>query len=44
MATNLIYSRLPVETFTGQMKYIYQGGGQFQSRTTTIGTYLQPKE
>jgi len=44
MATNLIYSKLPKETFTGQIKYVYQSGGQFQSRATTIGTYLQPKD
>lgn len=44
MTTNLIYSKLPKETFTGQIKYIYQGSGQFQSRATTIGTYIQPKD
>jgi uncharacterized RDD family membrane protein YckC len=44
MTTNLIYSRLPKETFTGQIKYVYQGDGQFQSRATTIGIYLQPKD
>ena len=42
-ATNLIYSRFPKETFTGQMKYVYKGDGQFQSRMTTIGTYIQKK-
>lgn len=40
MTTNLIYSRFPKETFTGQIKYVYQSGGQFQSRATTIGTAL----
>ena len=44
MTTNLINSRFPKETFTGQIQYIYKSSGQFQSRATTIGTYLQPKE
>jgi uncharacterized RDD family membrane protein YckC len=44
MTTNLIYSKFPKETFTGQIKYIYQNGGQFQSRATIIGTYLQFKD
>lgn len=44
MTTTLIYSKLPKETFTGQIKYVYQSGGQFQSTATTIGTYLQPKD
>jgi len=44
MTTNLIYSKFPKETFTGQIKYIFQSGGQFQSRTTTIGTYINSKE
>jgi uncharacterized RDD family membrane protein YckC len=44
MTTNLIYSKFPKEIFTGQIKYIFQNGGQFQSRATTIGTYLQPKD
>lgn len=44
IATNLIYSKYPKETFKGQIKYIYQGAGQFQSRSTTIGTYLQLKD
>jgi uncharacterized RDD family membrane protein YckC len=43
MTTNLIYSILPKETFTGKIKYVYQSSGQFQSRATTIGTYIQPK-
>jgi uncharacterized RDD family membrane protein YckC len=41
MTTNLIYSRFPKESFTGQIKYVYQSSGQFQSRATTIGTYLE---
>jgi hypothetical protein len=44
MTTNLIYSKFPKETFTGNIKYAYKSSGQFQSRETTIGTYLQPKE
>lgn len=44
LATNLIYSKVSKETFTGEIKYVYQSGGQFQSRATTIGTYLQPKD
>jgi uncharacterized RDD family membrane protein YckC len=44
VATNLIYSQFPKETFTGQIKYVYQSSGQFQSRATTIGTYLKPKD
>ena len=43
LTTNLIYSKLPKETFTGQIQYVYKGSGQFQSRLTTIGTYLPPK-
>jgi uncharacterized RDD family membrane protein YckC len=43
MTTNLIYSKFPKETFTGEVKYVYQGSGQFQSRAPTIGTYIQPK-
>ena len=39
MTTNVIYSMFPKESFTGQIKYVYQSGGQFQSRATTIGTY-----
>lgn len=39
MTTNLIYSKFPKETFTGQIKFVYKGSGQFQSRSTTIGTY-----
>lgn len=44
MTTGLIYSKFPKETFTGQIKYVYQAKGQFLARTTTIGTYLQPKD
>jgi uncharacterized RDD family membrane protein YckC len=44
MTTNLIYSILPKETFKGQIKYVYQSSGQFQSRATTIGTYIQTKD
>lgn len=41
---NLIYSKFPKETFTGQLKFIYQASGQFQSRSTTMGTYINPKQ
>jgi uncharacterized RDD family membrane protein YckC len=43
MTTYLIYSKLPKETFTGQIKYVFKSSGQFQSRATTIGTYLSEK-
>jgi len=39
--TSLIYSKFPKETFTGQLKYIYQASGQFQGRTISIGTYIK---
>ncbi len=38
---NLIYSKFPKETFTGQIKYIFQGSGQFQSRSGQIGTKIK---
>jgi uncharacterized RDD family membrane protein YckC len=44
MTTNLIYSKFPKEIFTGQIKYTYQGSGQFQSRATTIGAHLRPTD
>lgn len=44
MTTDLIYSKVPRETFAGQIKYVYQGSGQFQSRATTIGTYILKDE
>lgn len=43
IATDLIYSKYPKETCTGQIKYIYRGTGQFQGKSTTFGTYIQPK-
>jgi Predicted membrane protein/domain len=43
-ATNLIYSKMSKETFTGQIKYVYQGNGQFQSRITTIGEIIHSKD
>jgi hypothetical protein len=39
---NLVYSIHPKESFTGQVKYIYQNGGQFISKSTTLGTFIQP--
>jgi uncharacterized RDD family membrane protein YckC len=44
ISTNLIYSKFPKETFTGQIKFVYQGDGLFQSRETTIGTYIRSKK
>lgn len=44
MTTNLIYSKMPKETFTGQIQYVYQSSGQFQSRATIIGTSIQSKD
>jgi len=44
IVTNLIYSKFPKESFTGQLKYFYKGDGQFQSRVTIIGTYIQSKK
>lgn len=44
VTTNLIYSKFPKETFTGYLKFIYQGSGQFRSRSTTIGTYIKVKD
>lgn len=44
ISTNLIYSKFPKKSFTGQIKYVYQGDGQFQSRETTIGTYIRHKK
>ena len=41
--TDLIYSKFPKEIFTGEIKYVYQNGGQFKSIATTIGTYIQPR-
>lgn len=44
IATNLIYSKYPKETFKGQIKYMYQEPGQFQSKSARIGKYLQTQE
>ncbi len=41
--TTLIYSIHPKESFTGQIKYVYQNAGQFTSKSTTIGTLIQPR-
>lgn len=43
LATTLIYSKYPKETFTGQLKYIFQTSGQMQSRSTLLGTDIKPK-
>jgi uncharacterized RDD family membrane protein YckC len=38
---NLIYSKFPKETITGQIKYVFQGPGQFQSTSEHIGTIIK---
>lgn len=43
LTTNLIYSKYPKETFTGQLKYLYQTSGEMQSRSTHFGTDIKPK-
>jgi uncharacterized RDD family membrane protein YckC len=44
LTIHLIYSKFSKQTFTGQVKYSYQGNGQFQSRSATIGTFIQAKK
>lgn len=39
--TEFIYSRLPVETFTGQLQYVFQASGQFNGRSTPFGTAMK---
>ncbi len=43
LTTTLIYSKFPKETFTGQVKYIFQTSGQMQSRSIHLGTDIKPK-
>ncbi|SEG09282.1 RDD family protein [Algoriphagus boritolerans] len=43
LTTTLIYSKCPKETFTGQVKYIFQTSGQMQSRAIHLGTDIKPK-
>jgi len=43
LTTMLIYSKYPKETFTGQLKFIFQASGQMQSRSTGMGTSIKPK-
>jgi uncharacterized RDD family membrane protein YckC len=38
MTTFLIYGKLPKETFTGVIRYVFREPGKFQSRSTSIGT------
>lgn len=38
MTTHLIYSRYSQEEFTGQIRYVFRGPGQFQSKSTSIGS------
>jgi uncharacterized RDD family membrane protein YckC len=40
---NLIYSKFPKETFTGQINYVFQASGQFQSRAGQIGTNIRKR-
>ena len=44
ITTRLIYSRMPKESFIGQLQYIYKASGQFQGRTVLIGTHLKYKK
>lgn len=39
--TRLIYSKFPKETFSGQLKYIFQQSGHFQGRNVPIGTEIK---
>lgn len=39
----LVYSVYPGESFTGQVRYIYQNGGQFTSKSNIIGILIQPR-
>jgi uncharacterized RDD family membrane protein YckC len=41
---NLIYSKFPKETFTGQINYVFQASGQFQSRAGQIGTNIRRRD
>jgi uncharacterized RDD family membrane protein YckC len=38
MTTDLIYQQFPRESFTGQIRYVFRGPGQFQSKSTSIGS------
>jgi uncharacterized RDD family membrane protein YckC len=38
---DLIYSKFSKETFTGQINYVFQASGQFQSRAGQIGTNIR---
>ncbi|HNA01390.1 MAG TPA: RDD family protein [Ferruginibacter sp.] len=40
LTTELIYSKLPKESFRGQLQYFYKASGQVQGRTSQIGTSL----
>lgn len=39
--TKLVYSKLPAETFTGQLQYVFQATGQFHGRSTPFGTAMK---
>jgi uncharacterized RDD family membrane protein YckC len=42
-ATKLIFSKHPKETFTGQVRYVYQSSNKSQSRIINLGTGIKPK-
>jgi uncharacterized RDD family membrane protein YckC len=41
---DLIYSKFQKETFTGQINYVFQTSGQFQSRAGQIGTNIRRRD
>jgi uncharacterized RDD family membrane protein YckC len=41
---DLIYSRIPKETFTGQVKFFYKSEGYFKSRTSLVGTPVRGED
>lgn len=43
LTTTLIYSKYPKETFTGQVKFIFQTTGQMQSRSIHLGIDIKPE-
>jgi len=42
--SSLLYAYIPAGSFTGQIKYVYKASGQFQSSSSTIGTYSPPSQ
>jgi hypothetical protein len=39
--TKLVYSKLPTETFTGRLQYVFHASGQFHGRSTPFGTAMK---